>query len=60
MKTTKLTVKNFSSSYSIIIGRNILKQVSGKIKIICPGAKKIALVVDKKIPKKFIYKLKSD
>jgi 3-dehydroquinate synthase len=60
MKTTKLTVKNFSSSYSIIIGRNILKQVSGKIKIICPGAKKIALVVDKKIPKKFIYKLKSN
>ena len=59
MKTTKLQVKNLNSNYSIIIGKNILSQIPNKIKILCPGAKKIALVVDKKIPKKFKDKLKN-
>ncbi len=58
MQTTKLKVKNFNTNYSVIIGKNILDQIPNKIKTICPDAKKIALVVDKNIPKKFKNKLK--
>ena len=57
MKTTKLQVKNSNLNYSIIIGKNIFSHIPGKIKILCPNAKKIALVVDKNIPKKFKKKL---
>tara|TARA_B110000027_G_scaffold130432_1_gene153250 strand:- start:1157 stop:2266 length:1110 start_codon:yes stop_codon:yes gene_type:complete len=59
MKTTKLKLQNFNSNYSIIIGKNILNQIPREIKTLCPNAKKIALVVDRKIPKKFKNKLKS-
>ena len=58
MKINKIKVKNLNSDYSVIIGKNILKSISTEIKIVCPNAKKIALVVDSKIPKKFINKLK--
>jgi 3-dehydroquinate synthase len=58
MKTTELKLKNINSNYSVIIGKNILGQVSGKIKILCPDARKIALVVDKNVPKKFVHTLK--
>ena len=57
MKTTNLQVKNLNSNYSIVIGKNILSKIPVKIKTICPGAKKIALIIDKKIPKKFKDKL---
>jgi len=59
MKTTKINVKNLDSSYSIIVGSNILNQIPRRIKMLCPNAKKIALVTDKKIPKKFRNKLKN-
>ena len=58
MKTTKLKVKNLSSNYPIIIGRNILHQIPGHIKSLCPGTKKIALIIDKNVPNKFKIKLK--
>ena len=58
MQTTKLLVKNLKSNYPIIIGKNILYQIPDKIKTLCPNAKKIALVMDDKIPKKFKNKLK--
>ena len=58
MKTTKLKIKNLNSNYSIIIGKNILNQAPVQIKILCPGAKKIALIVDKNVPNKFKIKLK--
>ena len=58
MKITKLKVKNLSSDYSIIIGSNILNQISKQIENLCPGAEKIALVVDKNVPNKFKIKLK--
>ena len=56
---TKLKVKNLNSNYNIIIGRNVLKQIKHQIKILCPGAQKIALVVDKNVPQKFKTKLKN-
>ena len=58
MQITKIKVKNLNSNYSIIVGKDILKQIPSKIKTLCPNARKIALVIDKKIPKKFINKLK--
>ncbi|MDC0513494.1 3-dehydroquinate synthase [Pelagibacteraceae bacterium] len=58
MITTKIKVKNLNSNYSIMIGRDILKTIPNQIKLTCPKAKKIGLVVDKKIPKKFVNKLK--
>jgi 3-dehydroquinate synthase len=59
MKTTKLKIQNLNTNYSIIIGRNILNQISNQIKILCPGAQKIALVVDKNVPTKFKIKLRN-
>jgi len=59
MKTTKLKVQNLNSNYSIIIGRNILNQISNQIKILCPGATKIALIIDKNVPNKFKTNLKN-
>ena len=58
MKMTRLKVKNLSSNYSVIIGRNILNQIPNQIKNLCPGAKKVALIVDKNVPNKFKNKLK--
>ena len=58
MAISEIKVKNQSTNYSIFIGSNIIKTLPKKIAVACPGAKKIALVVDKKIPKKFKNKLK--
>ena len=58
MKKTKLKVKNFNTSYSIVIGRNVLSQISFQINNLCPNAQKIALVIDKNVPIKFKIKLK--
>ena len=59
MQITRLRVKNSSSDYSIIIGKNILTKIPNNIKILCPDAKKIGIVVDKKIPNKFKKKLRN-
>ena len=58
MKVTKLKVKNLNSNYPIIIGRNILNQIPTQSTTLCPGAEKIALIVDKNVPHKFKIKLK--
>jgi len=59
MQITEIKVKNLNSNYSIIIGKDILKQIPNRVRKLCPKAKKIALVVDIKIPKKFIIRLKN-
>ena len=59
MQVTKIKVNNINSNYSIIIGKDVLKQIPGRIKILCPLAKKIILIVDNKIPKKYKDKLKN-
>ena len=60
MKMTKLKVKNLNSNYSILVGRNILNTTSYQIKTLCPSAKKVALIIDKNVPKKFKNKLKKN
>ena len=56
----KLKVKNLNSNYSILIGRNVLNKISSQTKKLCPGAQKIALVMDKNVPSKFKIKLKKN
>ena len=51
MKNQEIKFKR--ENYSIIIGKNIINILPKKIKILCPKTKKIALIVDKKIPQKF-------
>ena len=50
MQISRLKTKN----YSIIIGKNSLLTLNSEIRDLCPKCKKIAVIIDKKIPKKFL------
>ena len=54
MKISRLKTKN----YSIIIGKNSLSTLNSEIKNHCPKCRKVAVIIDKKIPKKFLIKIK--
>ena len=58
MKTFEL--KSKKSRYSICVGKNILNLLYSNIKKICPRTKKIALIIDKKVPNQFIKKIKEN
>jgi len=58
MKTIQIKVKNKSSNYAVIIGSNILNILPGKIRTLCPKARKVGIVIDKNIPKKYKIKIK--
>jgi 3-dehydroquinate synthase len=58
MKTQKIKFKGLNHSYSIFIGNNAIRLLPKKIKAVCPRAKKIALIVDSKVPRKFINMVK--
>ncbi len=59
MKNYEIKLKNKSLNYSIIIGNNAIDSLPQKIKLLCPKTKKIAIIIDKKIPKKFKKTLKN-
>ena len=59
MKNQEIKFKKNNQSYSVIIGKNILNILPKKIKSLCPKTKKIALIVDTKIPVKFKNDLRS-
>ncbi len=54
MKISRLKTKN----YSIIIGKNSLSALNSEIKNHCPKCRKVAVIIDKKIPKKFLINIK--
>ena len=56
MKTFEL--KSRKSRYSIFIGKDILNLLYSNIKKLCPRTKKIALIVDNKVPNQFIKRIK--
>ena len=56
MKINRLKAKD----YSIIIGRNSITSLASEVKNHCPKCKKIAVIVDKKRPKKFLIKLRKN
>ena len=58
MKISKIKVKNKSTNYQILIGKNIIKRLGKEIKSVCPNANKVAIIFDKKIPKKFKKNIK--
>ena len=59
MVVQKIKFKNKSSNYSIIIGKNALNFLPKKISSLCPKTKNIALIIDTKVPLKFIKNLKN-
>ena len=59
MKNQEIKFKDKLDSYSVFIGSNTLNILPHKIKKLCPKTKKIALIIDKKIPNKFKKILKS-
>ena len=60
MRVHQIKFKGKSENYSILIGENILNFLSKKIKFLCPKTKKIAVIIDKNIPKIFKIKLKKN
>ena len=52
-------VKFNNQSYSIIIGKNTINLLPKKIKKLCPKVKKIALIIDSKVPQRFKKKLRN-
>ena len=58
MKNQEIKLKNINHKYSIIIGENALGILPQKIKSLCPKTKKIALIIDRNVPKKYKNELK--
>ena len=59
MKKLKIIVKTKNSNYPIIIGENILKKTGNLINTQIPSCKKIALIIDNKVPKKILAQVKN-
>ena len=53
MSVQEIKFKSLNNSYSIFIGNNAINLLPKKIKMTCPKAKKIALIIDSKIPNNF-------
>ena len=58
MKVSKIRVKNKNTDYSIFIGNGAINLLGKQIKRLCPKTKKVALILDKKIPVKYKKKIK--
>ena len=58
MKIHKIKVKNRETKYPIFIGSGALNLLRGQIKSTCPQTKKIALILDKNVPKQYKKKVK--
>ncbi len=55
----EIKFKGSSENYSVIIGNNILGLLNSKIKSLCPKTRKIVVIYDKNIPKKYISSLRN-
>ena len=58
MSVQQIRFKGSKNSYSILIGNKILSLLPRKIKSLCPKTRKIAVIIDKKVPNKFKKSLK--
>jgi len=59
MKNQEIKFKDLNHNYSILIGNNVLGLLPKRVKLLCPKTKKIALIIDKNIPSRFIKILKN-
>ncbi len=48
-----------SKNYPILIGKNSINKLTNYLRKICPNCKKIGIIVDSAVPKKFISKIKN-
>ena len=53
MKNHEIKFKSKNNNYSIIIGKNAIKLLPRRIKLLCPRTRNIAIIIDKKVPTKF-------
>ena len=60
MKPIKLSIKTRTEKYTIILGPNLISKLSSIIRINSIKFKKCLIVVDNKVPKKFITKIKKN
>ena len=58
MNSQTIKVKTKLNNYSILIGNNVINQLSKKIKHICPKTKKIAIIFDKGLPRNKVKNVK--
>ena len=58
MKTRKIIIKTYSDTYPIFIGLNLISKFSSLIKKNSINFDQCLLVIDKNVPKKFIFKIK--
>ena len=58
MKIQEIKFKGLPHGYSILIGNKALSLLPNKIRNLCPKTKKVALLLDKKVPNKFIKIIK--
>ena len=56
MKINRLNAKD----YSIVIGKNSIATLASEIKNHCPKCRKVAVIIDNKIPRKFFIKIKKN
>ena len=59
MKESRIIVKTKNKNYPIIIGENILGKTGNLINTQIPNCKKIALIIDSRVPKKILLQVKN-
>jgi len=59
MKESRIIVKTKNKNYPIIIGENILGKTGNLINTQIPNCKKIALIIDSRVPKKTLVQVKN-
>ena len=59
MKKREIKFKSSSDNYSVIIGNNVLNYLSKRINLLCPKTRKIAIIFDNNVPRKFKKSLKN-
>ena len=57
MKESRIIVKTKNKNYPIIIGENILGKTGNLINTQIPNCKKIALIIDSRVPKKILVQV---
>ena len=60
MTNNEISVRDNNFDYKVIIGKNLFKLLSRKLKDISPKANKIGVVLDKNVPKKYKIEIKKN
>jgi len=58
MKVHKISAKTKNTKYPILVGNDVIKLLGKQVRLVSPNTKKVALILDKNIPKKYKKKIK--